>query len=130
MNMSAAAADNRQISKLGMNFLAVHCYCRHKHRQCRAELLSVRLCRPSLPITVLFSEKMPSVIEVRSTRSTAVLPRVASKEVDGEDGLRLHPQKVTHSLNEEFLGMAVLALASVFALFCCPIFVERPASRH
>ncbi|XP_047740637.1 uncharacterized protein LOC108666448 isoform X2 [Hyalella azteca] len=109
MNMSAAAADNRQISKLGMNFLAVHCYCRHKHRQCRAELLSVRLCRPSLPITVLFSEKMPSVIEVRSTRSTAVLPRVASKE---------------------FLGMAVLALASVFALFCCPIFVERPASRH
>jgi len=46
-----------------------------------------------------------------------------------DDGLRMPPpppKKVTHSLNEEFLAVATLCLASAFAFFCCPIFVERP----
>merc|ERR1719259_870938 len=48
---------------------------------------------------------MPSVAEVHTTKKT-LLSRVASKE---------------------FVGHTMLALASTFALFCCPIIVGRPS---
>ncbi|XP_050696042.1 uncharacterized protein LOC126985330 isoform X1 [Eriocheir sinensis] len=64
-----------------------------------------------------------------TTTTTGTLKRRAgmpSPKEEGDDGLRRPPERVTHSFNEEFFTMAALCLASAFALFCCPIFMERP----
>ncbi|XP_063588974.1 uncharacterized protein LOC134766148 [Penaeus indicus] len=60
-----------------------------------------------------------------STTAAAAAEMPKPKE-EIDDGLRQPPEKITHSFNEEFFAMAALCLASAFAFFCCPIFMERP----
>ncbi|XP_045125138.1 uncharacterized protein LOC123512694 isoform X1 [Portunus trituberculatus] len=68
----------------------------------------------------------PAATTTTTTTTTFRRAGMPSPKEEGDDGLRRPPQRVTHSFNEEFFTMAALCLASAFAFFCCPIFMERP----
>jgi len=75
--------------------------------------------------------KQPYHVEEHQSyqHSTKIISPMPKFDNGIDDGLRMPPpppRKVKHSFNEEFLTVATLCLASAFAFFCCPIFVERP----